>query len=87
MIEILVFSASYCGPCKSMEAAGIYKGLETDGYKVTKIDTEQQKDLADKFGIYAIPTFLILKDGTPVRRVIGARTKDSLLSELKLAEE
>lgn len=86
MIDLMVFSASYCGPCRQMETSGVYDAVREAGFNVEKIDTQANPELADQFGILAIPTLIIRKDGVPVRRIIGARDKAGLLAEIKLAE-
>jgi thioredoxin 1 len=86
MIDLLVFSAPYCGPCKSMESAGVYQAVVEAGYTIHKIDTQESPEIADQYGVFAIPTIIIRKDGSPVRRLIGAKTKSELLAELKLSE-
>lgn len=84
MIETLYFTASWCSPCKAMKP--VIAELQDEGHKITKIDVDQERVKADTYGVSAMPTFLILRDGTPVRRIIGARDKASLLAEIKLAE-
>lgn len=85
-IDLLVFSAEWCGPCKAAERAGVYDAVREAGYEVTKIDVDKQKSVADQFGVTAVPTYIIRSEKTAVRRVIGARDKSSLLAEIKMAE-
>lgn len=82
MLDLLVFSAANCGPCRAMEAAGIYSELRAEGHKVTKIDVYQDRNTANLYRISAMPTFVFLKDGSEVKRVIGACSKAQLLVEL-----
>lgn len=85
-VDLLLFSAEWCGPCKNAERAGVYKAVEEAGFPVTKIDVDTQREIANQYGITAMPTMIIRKDNVPVRRLIGVRDASTLLSELKLAE-
>lgn len=71
--------ATWCGPCKMMgpvveEIAGEYEGKA----KVGKLDIDQESELAAKYGIMSVPTFLIFKNGEVVDKVIGGVPKEVL---------
>lgn len=85
-VDVLLFSTDWCGPCKAMERAGVYSAVESAGYSVTKVDGDKERGLLSQYGIQAFPTFIIRKEGIPVGRLIGARTADSLIAELRLVE-
>ena len=80
MIELLYFTAPWCGPCKMMKP--IIEELQTEGYNVTKIDVDMERSTANQFGVLAMPTFIVLKDGNIINRATGARNKESLLQLL-----
>ena len=70
------FWAEWCGPCKMIaplldELAAEYEGK----IKIGKINTDEQQDLASKYGINSIPTLLFFKNGQVVNQMIGARSK------------
>lgn len=73
------FWAPWCGPCKSI--APIIESLaeEMEG-KVTfaKVDVDRNRQTATKFGISAIPTLLLFKNGEVVDKVAGLTNKDDL---------
>lgn len=81
MLELLDFYADWCGPCQIMKPifAEIEKSYES---KVTfrSIDVEQEVEIARKFGVMSIPTFVLVKDDKEVSRKIGAMPKDTLIS-------
>lgn len=85
-VDLLVFSARWCGPCVSAERAGVYDAVRDAGYEVTKIDTDTNKAMADQFQIRAVPTMIIRADGVPVGRLQGARDARTLIAELKRFE-
>ena len=78
------FWAPWCGPCKmlgpTIEALADEVG-DTAG--VAKVDVDENPELAQRFGINAIPTIIIFKNGKPVGST-GMRTKDELKAQLFL---
>lgn len=76
---IIDFYAIWCGPCKItkpifMELAQEYSGK----MKFAFLNIDQHRNLAIKFGITSIPTFVITKQGQEVGKVIGSRSHDDL---------
>ena len=57
MTKILKFEAAWCNPCK---AASIY--LDVNEIEYTAVDIDVEKELAEKYGIMAIPTVVVLND-------------------------
>ena len=67
------FWAPWCGPCKTL--GPILEQLESEyagRFKLVKIDSDQQQELAGAFGIRSIPTCILLKNGQPVDGFMGA---------------
>jgi putative thioredoxin len=67
------FWAPWCGPCKVI--GPILEKLETayaGRFKLVKIDSDQEQQLAQAFGIRSIPTCVLLKNGQPVDGFMGA---------------
>jgi putative thioredoxin len=67
------FWAPWCGPCKSL--GPVLEKVETayEGrFKLVKIDSDQEQQLAQAFGIKSIPTCVLLKNGQPVDGFMGA---------------
>ena len=79
-VPVLVdFWAPWCGPCKVI--GPILEKLEAEyagRFKLAKIDSDQQQELAGAFGIRSIPTCVLLKDGKPVDGFMGAQPEGKL---------
>lgn len=79
-VPVLVdFWAEWCRPCQWLsptidEVAGVFAGK----VKVGKLDTDENKEVAVKYGISAIPTVILFKSGQPVKKFIGMTSKDQL---------
>lgn len=81
-IPVLVdFYATWCGPCKMMSpiVEEIAKKMEGK-VKVLKIDTDEEQQLAIKYGIMSIPTFIIFKNGKIEKTLIGMQDKTELIN-------
>lgn len=76
-ITLIDFWATWCPPCKMMNP--VVEELEKEmAGKVTfvKYDVDQNSEIAQKYGIMSIPTYVIEKDGKEVVRASGAKPKE-----------
>lgn len=72
-IHLVDFWAAWCGPCRIMEPIlEQYSENNTSGVQVSKVNVDEQQELAIKFGISSIPAMLVFKDGELVHEIIGA---------------
>jgi len=77
------FWAPWCGPCHMI--APIVEELATDydgRVTVTKVNVDENPNIAAKYGIRSIPTILLFKGGQVQDQVIGAVGKDELSKKL-----
>jgi thioredoxin-like negative regulator of GroEL len=74
--EVLFFNATWCGPCRQMKP--IVKTLRRQGYHMRDVDVDRHRDLAEKYGISAVPTFVFLENGSEVNRFSGGTTSEHL---------
>lgn len=79
-LPVLVdFWANWCAPC--LAAAPILEGLAKEydeKINFAKVNVEDNSSLAAKYGVAAIPTMLIFKDGQPVQQIVGLKPKKEL---------
>jgi len=78
------FWAVWCGPCKMIapELEKIADEKPADVLKIGKVNVDENRDTAIKYGISSIPTLLLFKDGEVAKKLIGAMGKDRLLDEI-----
>jgi thioredoxin 1 len=78
------FWAPWCGPCRMIGPIIEELAEEFDG-KVTvlKVNTDDEQELASKFGIRSIPTVILMKNGEAVETMMGVQSKDDLTSKLQ----
>jgi len=73
------FWAEWCGPCKMLAPILDEIAQEYDGKaRIGKVDIDQHQGLAAQFGISAIPTLLLFKNGEVVDQLRGLRSKRDL---------
>ena len=79
--------ATWCGPCKMMAPVVAQLAEEYEGsVKVGKLDIDQNVDIVAQYKIMSVPTFLVIKDGEVVKKLIGAVSKEELVEAIDQAK-
>lgn len=83
-IELIDFYADWCGPCQNMNP--IIEELEKelkDKVKFTKVNIDENPDLAAQYNVMSIPNYIIKKDDKVVDQLVGVQSKETLANKLK----
>ena len=77
MKKILYFSATWCGPCKTL--GPIMESLSGQ-INYQKIDVDKDQDQSIKYGVRNIPTLILIKNGEVKDKKVGVLSKDQILN-------
>ncbi|WP_344603704.1 thioredoxin family protein [Streptomyces glaucus] len=83
-LPVLVeFTADWCPPCRQMAPVLSALAAEEDGrLKVVQLDVDRNPATTNAYRVLSMPTFMVFRDGEPVRSMVGARPKRRLLEEV-----
>lgn len=76
---LLDFWASWCGPCKMMLPVVDDIAESMTSIKVGKVNVDECPDLAAKYNVMSIPTFVAFKNGAEIGRTVGVQSKEELI--------
>jgi thioredoxin 1 len=86
-VTLVDFWAPWCGPCQMLTPIldnHVAPALEGRA-KVCKVNIDDSRELAVKFGIKSIPTILIFKNGQLVQQMTGLQSADALVKAVEVA--
>ena len=66
------FWAEWCGPCKSMHPIFMRMAKKYKHVRFARVNVDNAQDIAMKYGVQSIPTFIMFKNGEIVNRMVGA---------------
>lgn len=75
------FWATWCGPCRSVGAV-LEEIADAAWLIVAKLDVDANPETARRYQVISIPTLILFRDGRPVKRIVGPKSKAALLREL-----
>ncbi len=77
------FWATWCMPCRMLAPVIEELAEAADGYKVGKVDVDQEPELARKYRVMSIPAILVFKNGEVAAQTVGFQSKEDLEALLK----
>ncbi|MFI1724846.1 thioredoxin family protein [Streptomyces sp. NPDC020489] len=80
---LVEFTADWCPPCRQM--GPVLRALateEADRLKIVQLNVDQNPLTTNAYKVLSMPTFMVFRDGEPVKAMVGARAKRRLLEEL-----
>jgi thioredoxin 1 len=72
------FWASWCGPCKVQGPIFAEASEKLSEVLFVKVNVDEAPELAGKFGILSIPTLIVFKSGTEIKREVGVHDLEKL---------
>jgi thioredoxin 1 len=79
------FWAPWCGPCRMVAPVLQELASEREDLRIVKLNTDDNPHTAANYGILAIPTMLLFRNGAEAHRIQGAMPKKRLEAELEPA--
>jgi thioredoxin len=76
--QVYYFTADWCGPCKKVRPIVDELSRDQAEVKFQIIDVDSEGELARRFEVKSIPTFILIEDGKQINRITGAQTKTDL---------
>jgi thioredoxin 1 len=79
-MKYLYFSASWCGPCRTL---GPIMNDVSQQIPVQKVDVDSEFELASQYNVRNVPTVVLLDNGQEVKRFVGVQPKETYLNAVK----
>lgn len=73
------FFAEWCGPCKMMAPVVEEIEQEISSVKFIKVNVDDAEEIAMRYGIMSIPTFILYKDGQLSKKMVGGHSKQEVI--------
>lgn len=81
---VVDFWAEWCGPCKVLgPVLEELSGEVSDKASIVKLNVDESRELAQRYGIRGIPTLVFFKNGEVVSTLVGNQPKDVILKNIQ----
>ncbi|KAK9707293.1 hypothetical protein RND81_07G187300 [Saponaria officinalis] len=75
-LVVIYFTATWCGPCKHMEPTIKDLAAKYIDVDIVKIDVDELFNVSREFGVQTMPTFMFIKNGRQIDKVVGANKEE-----------
>ncbi|XP_074296096.1 thioredoxin H2-like [Silene latifolia] len=75
-LMVIYFTAAWCGPCKYMEPTIKELSANYRDVEIAKIDVDELFNVSREFGVQTMPTFMFIRRGKQIDKVVGANKDD-----------
>ncbi len=76
------FWAPWCGPCQALSPVIEEIADGAEGFKVGKVNVDEEPELARQYRIMSIPTLMVFRGGEVSRREVGGKSREEILAML-----
>jgi thioredoxin 1 len=78
--------AAWCGPCRMLEPiVEALAGEYLDQVRFVRLNSDENPAVSMRYGVRAMPTLLVFKDGQPVQQIVGFRPRDDIKRRIDAA--
>lgn len=81
-LTVVDFYADWCAPCRALTPILEQLSDELDEVQFLKLNIDESRDIAQKYGISSIPTLIFFKNSEPVQTLNGLRSAEDLKEEI-----
>eukprot|EP01039_Chlorochromonas_danica_P005097 gene5097-5601_t len=82
-LVVIKFTASWCGPCQKISPVFVDYSKNFRNVKFVEIDVDDSSELAEEYGVNCMPTFVFVKNGTPLSDRIQGADRSMLQKKLE----
>lgn len=82
---VVDFTAAWCPPCRVMKPVLGELAAERSDVRFVEVDVDAQPELAARYGVLSMPTFVVFRGGAPIASLVGARPKKRFAADLDAA--
>lgn len=75
--------ATWCGPCQYMKPIFEELAEELNAYTFAELNVDEAREIAIKFGVSSVPTFIFIKNGALAGKETGSMSKDDLKAKIQ----
>ena len=79
---IVDFYADWCGPCRMLGPI-VEEVCNSNNIKLVKVNVDENPEIAKEYGIMSIPTLILFKDGSEIKKNVGFLSEEELLEFIK----